>query len=78
MPSFLGMCMSAKPLRIVMQFEGIIVEGVPKALTLLSMLGKHCIQEVCSSISEWVLLCAQLMEAVSYLHETAGVLHNKI
>lgn len=69
--------MSQNPLCLVMQFEGIVIEGVPKALTLLHVLSNSSIK-VCKSMSEWILVCAQVMEALSYLHDTARVLHNDI
>lgn len=77
MPCLLGICISHKPLRLIMQFEGVIIEGVPKALTLLYLLSNDH-SEVSNSLPEWILICAQLMEALSYLHDTVGVLHNDI
>lgn len=77
MPCLLGVCTSKKPLCLVMQFEGIIIEGVPKALTLLHLL-RNGHTQVCNSMSGWILVCAQLMEALLYLHDTAEVLHNDI
>lgn len=80
-PCLLGVSVSLKPMRLVMQFEGIVVDGVPKALTLDHLLGST-VQQIdpspISSILEWISACIQIMEALLYLHENAGILHNDI
>lgn len=77
-PCFLGICLSQQPLRLVMQFEGILVHAVPKVLTLEDLLRGIINPSPISSIPDWILICVQIMEAVCYLHESAGVLHNDI
>ena len=71
-PYLFGMCTSKVPYRIVMQFEGIATQSKPSTLQeTLSM-------KNISSSSTWLSICAQLMEALRYLHEEAFILHNDI
>ena len=77
-PCLLGVCMSAKPFRLVMQFEGHVVDGVPKGLTLLDLLDSKSGMQVISCVEEWILVCVQLAEVLSYLNNDANILHNDI
>lgn len=75
-PCLLGVCRSERPFRLVMQFEGVIEDDVPTVLTLFLLLKKSC--GVISTVQEWILAFVQLAEALSYLHNIAGILHNDI
>lgn len=74
LPYLFGVCTRERPHRIVMQFEGILDRGVPKALTLCQELRTG------ASIAglDWVIVCVQLMEAVCYLHCDVGIIHNDV
>ena len=65
-------------MRLVMQFEGLLIDGVPKALTLNHLLGSTIQPVPIHSTPEWISVCVQIMEALFYLHEDAEVLHNDI
>ncbi len=71
-PYLFGVCTAVKPYRVVMQFPGI--EKTLTSLTLHEAI-KH------KRISEgygWIGLCAQIMEALHYLHEDVDILHNDL
>lgn len=70
LPCLLGVCMKGTPLRIVMQFHG--SDG--KATTLFQELRDKKLNCSESAFS----FCAQLMEAVQYLHHEVEILHNDI
>lgn len=74
LPYLFGVCATQRPYRIVMQFEGIFDNGIPKAMTLHQELQAA---EILGGL-DWVLVLAQLMEAVCYLHNDVGVVHNDI
>ncbi len=71
-PYLFGVCTTAKPYRIVMQFHGI--EKTQMSLTLY----KAIKDKVLSEGYPWIGLCAQIMEALHYLHEDVGILHNDL
>ena len=77
-PCLLGVCTAQKPMRLVMQFEGILVDGVPKALTLDYLFSSSIQLVPINSIQDWILVCVQIMEALFYLHENAEILHDDI
>ncbi len=69
-PFLYGVCTKKLPLRIVMQFHTICgqeVSTVEKELRAGHLVG-----------TIWIILCAQLMEVMHYLHEEVGILHNDI
>ncbi len=69
-PYLFGVCTAVKPYRVVMQFH-----GIEKTLTSLTL--HEAIKD--KRISEgWIGLCAQIMEALHYLHEDVGILHNDL
>lgn len=74
----LGICLSQKPYCLVTQFEGVIVDGIPKLLTLFVVLHDKHQCSVITTVREWLIIGVQLMEALRYLHYDAGVLHNDI
>ena len=71
-PYLFGVCTASQPYRIVMQFHGIAHNAV--SLTLFEAITKKTILEGYT----WLGLCAQIMEALHYLHEEVGILHNDI
>ena len=74
----LGICLSEKPYCLVTQFEGVVVDGIPKLLTLFVVLHDKHQCNVITTVREWLIVGVQLMEALRYLHHDAGVLHNDI
>ena len=75
LPYFFGVCVTKKPHLFVTQFEGIQgdVVGSGKAWTVHQELLKR---DLCGL--DWILVCAQITEAVRYLHFDVGILHNDI
>ena len=72
LPYLFGICTTEKPYRLVMQFHS--TDG-NNSRTLLQELRDH---EVNSSEEMLLGFCAQLMEAVKYLHCEVYILHNDI
>ena len=70
LPLLFGVCTQQQPLRIVMQFHAF--EGLQPSTI------RHELQNHHFDGHAWVLLCAQLLEALTYLHEEAHVLHNDL
>ncbi len=68
LPYLFGVCTNEKPYRIVMQFHGI----GSLTYTLSKSLSKDGLQ---LNGMAWLSLCAQLVEAIRYLHNDAHVLH---
>lgn len=69
-PFLLGIVTKKYPLRIVMQFHSVCDQEVTtfeREIRLCRFFGII-----------WITLCAQLIEAVHYLHEEVGILHNDI
>lgn len=77
LPYFFGVCVTKKPYLIVTQFEGIQgdIIGSGKAWTVHQELLKGDLQLY---DLDWMLVCAQIAEAVRYLHFDVGILHNDI
>ena len=71
LPCLFGVCATSLPLRIVMQFHGINL----KARSLWQELEHSTVQKESPS---WILLFAQTIEAMRYLHDEVMVLHNDI
>ena len=71
LPLIFGVCTSAEPYCIVMQYYGI--DG--KSITLQKELIHR---ENISECHMWLVLCAQMVEAIRYLHEDAKIIHNDI
>ena len=72
-PYLFGVCTTVQPYRIVMQLHGIADNAV--SLTLY--------EAITTKKTElegytWLGLCAQIMEALHYLHEEVCILHNDI
>ena len=70
LPFFLGICTKEQPLRIVMQFHAF--KGLQASTMRNELLQRRFDGHA------WILLCAQLLEAIAYLHEEVNVLHNDI
>lgn len=73
LPYLFGISTTVKPYRIVMQFHG-IGDTASSSLTLSQAISKKKIKDGYA----WLGICAQLMEAIDYLHEEACILHNDI
>lgn len=73
LPLFLGICTSKMPYIVVMQYHGI--NG--KSITVKDELIRHTL--VTDDIHRtWIVLCAQLIEALAYLHGVVGIIHNDL
>lgn len=72
LPLLIGVCSSGQPLCLVMQFHGV---DSFQALILQDELKQH--KHICAG-SGWLIITGQLMEALRYLHDEAGYLHNDI
>ena len=70
LPYLFGVCTTAEPYRLVMQFHGIGTYSC----TFSSMMQ----QDNSLGGKAWLSLCGQVFEAFRYLHDEAGVLHNDI
>jgi len=70
-----GICVEKTPYSIITQFEGICIgNAIPQSLTLHKELQEgNRLQGL-----KWISTCAQLVEAVRYLHFEAEILHNDI
>lgn len=78
LPYLFGICTSARPLRIVMQYHGFLDSStttLPLAHTLSNELFKPSFN---MQTTDWLIVCAQLLDAVNYLHTSADLLHNDI
>ena len=71
LPCLFGVCTNSPPLRIVTQFHGINL----KASNLRQEIDNPTVQKESAA---WVLLFAQIFEAMRYLHDEIKVLHNDI
>ena len=70
LPLLFGVCTQHRPLRIVMQFHAF--EGLQPSTV------RHELEHSHFDGHAWVLLCAQLLEALIYLHDEVHVLHNDL
>ena len=70
LPLLFGVCTQQLPLRITMQFHAF--EGLPSS-TLRQEVQNHHFSGLA-----WILLCAQLLDALLYLHEEVHVLQNDL
>ena len=72
LPFLFGLCTKNEPYKLVMQFHGLGCEPYTLSKSLSS---KESLQ---LSTKVWLSLCAQMVEAIRYLHHNIGVLHNDI
>ena len=76
LPYLFGICTGEKPFKIVMQFHGFHFNPlVPESITVVHELNHN---QVGLNDANWIIVIAQLLEAVDYLHTKAEVLHNDI
>ena len=78
LPCLFGISISTKPFKIVMQYHGFVDSSTsmpPLAHTLSHELLK---QEFHLQTKDWLVVSAQLLDAVNYLHTIVGLLHNDI
>ena len=71
LPYLFGVCTKQRPFRLIMQFHGI----GSSSCTLAKML---CQEDRLIDGKVWLHLCAQMFEAIRFLHDEASVLHNDI
>ena len=70
LPFLIGICTKQLPFRLVLQFHAF------KELESVTL--EHVLQDNHLSCHIWIHLCAQLLEAIKYLHEEVNILHNDI
>lgn len=71
LPLLIGICTSIRPYCIVMQYHGI--DG-----TSVTLQKEFVHNNSIRTYQSWLLLCAQMVEAIRYLHEDAGIIHNDL
>lgn len=77
LPYLFGVCTSDVPLRIVMQFHGVNVGSQIKSTCLWEEIRSKT-PTIKKQDPTWITLCAELFEAMRYLHDEVDVLHNDI
>ena len=78
LPYLFGICTNSRPFKIVMQYHGFIDMSTttpPRSHTLGHEIFKHVF---CLKATDWLIVCAQILDAVNYLHSSADILHNDI
>lgn len=66
-----------QPLRIVMQFHGFLDGScLPFSITLCREIKQQSI--IGPDSNGWLIVCAQILEAVDYLHNKVHIIHNDI
>ena len=78
LPYLFGICTNSRPFKIIMQYHGFIDRSTtmpPRSHTLGHELFKHVF---CLKATDWLIVCAQILDAVNYLHSSADILHNDI
>lgn len=73
LPLFLGTCTIKKPYILVMQYHGVNGKNVTVNDELMDR--KLIISDFCLA---WMVLCAQIVEALVYLHENVALIHNDL
>lgn len=76
LPCLFGVCTQTEPLRIVMQFHGFLDGPSPRAVNLQHEVHEPSIVGSCTD--GWLIACAQILEAVEYLHNKVNTIHNDI
>ena len=74
LPCLFGICTTTKPFKIVTQFHGFMGDH-PLSITVRRELNQH---KIGLKDIDWISICAQILEAVNYLHKSAEILHNDI
>ena len=76
LPYLFGICTTAKPFKIVTQFHSIMDNhNSPISITIRRELDLQCIG---LNDSDWISTCAQILEALDYLHNKVDIIHNDI
>ena len=70
LPLLIGICTTKKPLCIIMQFHAF--NELQSKTMHMELLNDSLAYDV------WVALCAEVLEALTYLHEEVNILHNDI
>lgn len=77
LPFLFGICTTQAQYKIVMQFHGILKNSgsLPVTVRLYEEIKQSTIGITCNG---YLIICAQLLEAIDYLHNMALILHNDI
>lgn len=76
LPYLFGICTGAKPFKIVIQFHGFNFDpSAPESIAVLHELNHD---RVGLNNTNWIIVIAQLLEVIDYLHTKAEVLHNDV
>ena len=70
LPYLFGVCTESSPYRLIMQFHG----GGLQTVTL----SKEMFEKLIIGPTAWLIVCSQLIETISYLHDDAQLLLNDI
>ena len=74
LPHLFGICTEAKPFKIVMQFHGFNFDpSTPESITVLQEINHNLIG---LNDTNWIIVLAQLLEVINYLHTKVEILHN--
>ena len=71
LPYLFEVCTTARPFRIITQFQGMDSKTVTLQRELLS-------SQNITGTAAWLAICTELLEAVHYLHSDACIIHNDI
>lgn len=71
LPLLLGVCVSKLPYILVVQYYGIGIKSVTFRRELRE-------KKIVLTYPTWIILCAQIVEALRYLHTEVGLLHNDL
>ena len=76
LPFLFGVCTTEAQYKIIMQFHGIFSNS---SLQVTVRLYKEIRQSILGiTCNSFLIICAQLLEAINYLHNKALILHNDI
>ena len=76
LPCLYGICSKTRPYSIVLQFHGFIGSSQGQFSLTLHREIERC--QIGLTSVDWITVCAQIFEAVDYLHSKVEVLHNDI
>ena len=75
-PYIYGICSKVRPYSIVLQFQGFMGRTQGQLSHTLHREIERC--QLNLTCIDWITVCAQILEAIDYLHSKAEVLHNDI
>ena len=73
LPYLFGVCTASPPYKLVTQFHGFVTP--PFSITIRRELDQH---QIGLNDADWISVCAQIFEAMNYLHNSVEIIHNDI